>query len=126
MASTERLGLVVAEGLPHYEEVVGHYKPVPIYAGPDSLPGVPFHVAAADAAELVGNPVADLHQHDVAEVYLAVTPGLRFDIETDQGSVSLESPASVLIPAGTWHRFVVREVSIAPCPFLGILIDLAK
>lgn len=118
----EQLGLLVLQDVPKYLELDGHHHPVPIYAGPEYLPGVPFHVAAVDAAQLVGKPIADLHKHDTAEVYLVLSPGLTFEIQTENGTVLLESPVSVLIPAGLQHRFVVREVSIAPCYFLGILM----
>lgn len=123
---TQRAGLIVADGLPRYKEMPGHHEPTPIYVDPDILPGVPFSVAAADAAELVDKPLADLHQHDAAEVYVVVTPGLKFEVQTERDVVPLKSPVSVLIPAGVWHRFVVREATTAPLPFLGILVELEK
>ena len=127
MATTEeRAGLIVADGLPRYEEMPGHHGPAPIYVGPEILPGVPFRVAAADAAELVDKPIADLHRHDAAEIYVVVTAGLKFEVQTEHGNVPLESPVSVLIPAGVRHRFVVREAAVAPLPFLGILVDLER
>jgi mannose-6-phosphate isomerase-like protein (cupin superfamily) len=116
-------GLSVIEGLPRQVVMSGHHGPADIYLGREDAPGVTFTVAAIDAAALVGKPLADLHSHDVDEIYLVVTPGLRFDVETDRGSVEVLSPASVRIPAGTRHRFVVREAAVAPCPFLGILLE---
>jgi mannose-6-phosphate isomerase-like protein (cupin superfamily) len=115
-------GLSVNEGLPRQVAIPGHHGPADMYLSPEDAAGVTFTVAAVDAATLVGKPLADLHSHDVDEIYLVVTPGLRFEVETDRGSVEVRSPASVRIPAGTRHRFVVREAAVAPCPFLGILL----
>jgi mannose-6-phosphate isomerase-like protein (cupin superfamily) len=117
-------GLVVTEGLPVHEEMDGHHAPVPIFLSPETLPGAPFRIAAVDAAQLIGAPHADLHVHDDHdEIYLCVTPGLRFEVETDAERIALESPASVFIPAGVRHRLIVHEVATDTCPFLGILLD---
>jgi hypothetical protein len=119
----ETTGLSVVEDLPREETMEGHPAPALIYLGPEDAPGVAVRVAAVDAAELVGKALTDLHTHDVDEIYLVVTPGLAFSVETDEGSVDVSSPASVRIPAGTPHRFVVREAEVTPCPFLGILLE---
>jgi mannose-6-phosphate isomerase-like protein (cupin superfamily) len=117
-------GLVVTEGLPVYEEMDGHHAPVPIFLSPETLPDAPFRIAAVDAAQLIGAPHADLHVHeDHDEIYLCVTPGLRFEVETDAERIALQSPASVFIPAGVRHRLIVHEVATDTCPFLGILLD---
>ena len=113
----------VVEELPREERMPGHRAPARIYLGPDDVEGLPIKVAAVDASQLVGKPLTELHQHDVDEIYLVVTPGLRFDVETDAETVSVRSPASVRIPAGTPHRFLVREAEHSPCPFLGILVE---
>jgi mannose-6-phosphate isomerase-like protein (cupin superfamily) len=119
----ERTGLSVAHGLPRYEEMPGHHAPTPIYLGPEDAAGLPIKIAAVDTSELVGKPLSELHTHDVDEIYLVVTPGLRFDVETDRGTVRATSPTSIRIPAGTPHRFVVREATVSPCPLLGILLE---
>jgi mannose-6-phosphate isomerase-like protein (cupin superfamily) len=117
-------GLVVTEGLPVHLEMDGHHAPVPIFLSPQTLPQAPFTVAAVDAAQLIGAPHADPHVHpDHDEIYLCVTPGLRFEVETDAETIALASPASVFIPAGVRHRLIVHEVSTDTCPFLGILLD---
>jgi hypothetical protein len=124
MEVVERAGLTVTEGLPVHREFDGHHGPVPMYLTPETLPGTPFSIAAVDAAQLIGAPHADLHLHDDHdEIYLCVTPGLRFSVETDEEEIALESPASILIPAGVRHRLVVHEVSTSTCPFLGILLE---
>lgn len=119
-------GLVVTEGLPVHQEMDGHHAPVPIYLSPQTLP-VPqasFTIAAVDAAQSIGAPHADPHVHpDHDEVYLCVTPGLRFEVETEAETIALDSPASVFIPAGVRHRLIVHEASTDTCPFLGILLD---
>jgi hypothetical protein len=115
-------GVTVIESLPEAELLEGHHAPAQIYLRPEHAGGAPLTIAAADAAELVGKPLADLHRHAVDEIYLVVTPGLRFAVETDQGETMVDSPASVRVPAGTLHRFVVHEAKTAPCPFLGILL----
>jgi quercetin dioxygenase-like cupin family protein len=122
----ELTGLSVVEDLPREEAMEGHPAPASIYLAPEDAPGVPVKVAAVDAAELVGKALTELHTHDVDEIYLVVTPGLEFAVETDEGSVEVSSPASVRIPAGTPHRFVVREAEVAPCPFLGILLEVRR
>jgi mannose-6-phosphate isomerase-like protein (cupin superfamily) len=116
-----RLGVV--EDLPREERMAGHPAPAQIYLGPEDVEGLPVKVAAVDASELVGKPLTELHRHDVDEIYLVVTPGLQFDVETDAETVAVRSPASVRIPAGTLHRFVVREAEVSPCPLLGILVE---
>jgi mannose-6-phosphate isomerase-like protein (cupin superfamily) len=116
-------GVVVDEALPRLEPMPGHHAPASIYLSPEDDPKVSVRVAAVDASSLVGEPLSDLHTHDVDEIYLVVTPGLAFDVETDRGSVHVTSPASVRIPAGRPHRFVVREASSSPCPLLGILLE---
>jgi mannose-6-phosphate isomerase-like protein (cupin superfamily) len=121
--TAESSGLGVVEDLPREERLPGHPAPAQIYLGPEDVEGLPIKVAAVDAAELVGKPLTELHRHDVDEIYLVVTPGLRFDVETDVETVSVRSPASVRIPAGTPHRFLVREAAVSPCPFLGILLE---
>jgi mannose-6-phosphate isomerase-like protein (cupin superfamily) len=113
----------VVEELPRAERMPGHPAPAHIYLGPDDVEGLPIKVAAVDASQLVGKPLTELHRHDVEEIYLVVTPGLRFDVETDAETVSVRSPASVRIPAGTPHRFLVREAELSPCPLLGILVE---
>jgi mannose-6-phosphate isomerase-like protein (cupin superfamily) len=116
----------VVENLPREERLPGHPAPAQIYLGPEDFEGLPIKVAAVDASRLVGKPLTDLHRHDVDEIYLVVTPGLRFDVETEAETVSVRSPASVRIPAGTPHRFVVRAAQVAPCPFLGILVERGR
>jgi mannose-6-phosphate isomerase-like protein (cupin superfamily) len=116
---------VVGE-LPRKQWMPGHPAPAQIYLGPEDVHGLPFKVAAVDASTLVGTPLTELHRHDVDEIYLVVTPGLSFDVETEAETVSVRSPASVLIPAGTLHRFLVREAEVSPCPFLGILLESGR
>jgi mannose-6-phosphate isomerase-like protein (cupin superfamily) len=113
----------VVERLPREERMPGHPAPAHIYLGPEDVEGLPIKVAAVDASQLVGKTLTELHRHDVDEIYLVVTPGLRFDVETDRETVSVCSPASVRIPAGTPHRFLVREAELSPCPLLGILVE---
>jgi len=124
MHVAQRSGVVVTEGLPVLQEFDGHHGPAPMYVTPETLPGTPFSIAAVDAAQLAGAPHADLHLHDDHdEIYLCVTPGLRFSVELEDDSIDLDSPASVLIPAGVKHRLVVHEATTDTCPFLGILLD---
>jgi mannose-6-phosphate isomerase-like protein (cupin superfamily) len=119
----ERTGLSIVERLPREQVMEGHHAPASIYLAPEDAPGVAVTVAAVDASELVEKPLADLHTHSVDEIYLVVTPGLHFAVETDAGSVELSSPVSVRIPSGTPHRFVVREAEVSPCPLLGLLLE---
>jgi mannose-6-phosphate isomerase-like protein (cupin superfamily) len=126
MSAGRRSRVSVVEDLPREEQMAGHPAPAQIYLGAEDVEGLPIKVAAVDAAELVGKPLTELHRHAVDEIYLVVTPGLRFDVETDAETVAVRSPASVRIPAGTPHRFVVRQADVSPCPFLGILVEGAR
>jgi mannose-6-phosphate isomerase-like protein (cupin superfamily) len=124
MRVAQRSGVLVTEGLPVFQEFDGHHGPAPMYVTPETLPGTPFSIAAVDAAQLAGAPHADMHLHDDHdEVYLCVTPGLRFTVELEDDAIELASPASILIPAGVKHRLVVHEAQTDTCPFLGILLD---
>jgi mannose-6-phosphate isomerase-like protein (cupin superfamily) len=126
MSVGEHSRVTVVQELPREERMPGHPTPAHIYLGPEDVEGLPIKVAAVDASQLVGKPLTELHRHDVDEIYLVVTPGLRFDVETDAETVSVRSPASVRIPAGTPHRFLIREAELSPCPFLGILVELGR
>lgn len=124
MQVARRSGVVVTDGLPVMQEFDGHHGPAPMYVTPATLPGTPFSIAAVDAAQLAGAPHADLHVHDDHdELYLCVTPGLRFEVELADDRIELVSPASILIPAGVHHRLIVHEATTDTCPFLGILLD---
>lgn len=121
--SINEVGVTVVRGLPNYVTIQGHHAPAALYVQPEHLEGtLALTVAAVDASELVGKPLADLHSHEVEELYLVVSPGLRFEVQTDEGSVMVDSPASVRIPAGKPHRFVIHAAATAPLPFLGILM----
>lgn len=122
MSAAERR-LRVVDALPREEVMAGHPAPAQIYLDPEDMPGLPIKVAAVDASTLVGGSLTELHTHEVDEIYLVVTAGLEFDVETDSETVSVSSPASVRIPAGTPHRFLVREAAVSPCPLLGILVE---
>jgi mannose-6-phosphate isomerase-like protein (cupin superfamily) len=126
MSVAEPSRVSVVEELPREERMPGHPAPAHIYLGPEDVQDLPIKVAAVDASQLVGKPLTELHRHDVDEIYLVVTPGLRFDVETDSETVSVRSPASVRIPAGTLHRFLVREAELSPCPLLGILVEARR
>jgi mannose-6-phosphate isomerase-like protein (cupin superfamily) len=116
----------VVEDLPREERMPGHPAPAQIYLGPEDVEGLPIKIAAVDASELVGKSLPELHRHDVDEIYLVITPGLLFDVETDAETVSVRSPASVRIPSGTPHRFLVRDAEVRPCMFLGILVESGR
>lgn len=119
-----RSGLTITDGLPVHLDVDGHHAPTPFMVTPETLPGVPFSIAAVDAARLIGAPHADLHVHDDHdELYLVSTPGLRFTVETEDDAIELRSPATISIPAGVKHRLICHEVETDTCPFLGILLE---
>jgi mannose-6-phosphate isomerase-like protein (cupin superfamily) len=126
MSVGEHSRVSVVEGLPREERMPGHPAPAHVYLGPEDVEGLPIKVAAVDASQLVGKPLTELHRHEVDEIYLVVTPGLRFDVETDAETIPVRSPASVRIPAGTPHRFLVRASEFSPCPLLGILVDARR
>jgi mannose-6-phosphate isomerase-like protein (cupin superfamily) len=98
--------------LPRMSEVVGHFRPVPFYVEKDMFGGVPVEIAGGEISELVDRPVAEPHVHDVAEIYLLLSPspgGAQIDIEVDGERFTVESPAAFYVPAGATHRFVTRR-----------------
>jgi hypothetical protein len=111
--------------LPVLRDVPGHHRPAPLYLTADMFGGLPVEVAAAELSNLVDRPVAELHRHDVPEVYLLLspTPGeAEIEIELDGESHRLVSPGAFMVPAGSEHRFTTRRA--APGSWcLGLLID---
>lgn len=91
--------------------VPGHHKPAPFILTNDMFGGLPISMAGAEIRNLIGKPVADLHTHEVPEIYILVSPnpgGAEIDIELATETITVSSPSAVYVPAGTQHRFVTR------------------
>jgi hypothetical protein len=110
--------------VPFYSEIDGHFAPVPMFVGNEILKDLPFSVAAVEISKKVGQPIAALHKHDQAEIYLVPSPGLEFDVITDKGKVTVESPSVIVIPANTPHQFIVKSCEYSPCYIMGIFTKL--
>jgi hypothetical protein len=110
--------------LPRYLPVAGHYQPAPFYLTSDMFGGVPVQLAGGPIHQLVGKPVATMHRHDVAEVYLLVspTPGkARIEVTVEETTYQLVSPALLHVPAGAEHCFLTVDAEPGSFCF-GILL----
>ncbi len=97
--------------LPRMENVSGHHNPAPFILTSDMFGGLPISMAGAEITELVGKPVADLHTHEMPEIYILVSPnpgGAVIDIELADETLTVCSPSAVYVPANTQHRFVTK------------------
>jgi len=110
--------------LPLLQAVAGHHHPVPFYVTRDMFGGLPFQIAGGEISDKVGKPVAELHTHDVDEIYLLLSPNARgacIEIVAGGEAVVLESPAVYHVPAGVKHRFLtLRAEPGSYC--LGVLL----
>lgn len=114
----------VRADLPVLRTVDGHHAEVPFLLTADMFGGLPIEVAGGDISDKVGKPVAELHRHEVAELYLLVSPspgGARIEVTVDGATIEASSPSVVHVPAGALHRFVTLEAEPGSCCF-GILI----
>jgi len=115
----------VCTDLPVMKLVPGHHHTVPFFLTKDMFGGLPFEIAGGEITHLVGKPVADPHRHDVAEIYLLVTPAggrASIDVDIEGERHTLEAPAAIMIPAGATHAFVTRAASHGSYCF-GILLQ---
>lgn len=123
--SARNQSVQVARELPVWREVAGHHAAAPFLLTQEMFGGLPFDLASAELSELVDRPIAELHEHDSAEIYvlLSAQPGeAEIEIELPDGPVRLTSPAALLVPARTKHRFVTRRAAPG-CFCLGLLLS---
>ncbi|HEU4963909.1 MAG TPA: cupin domain-containing protein [Bacilli bacterium] len=120
-----------AEGiskLPVFKEVDGHFHPAPFYLSEEMFGGLDVEIAGGPIDHLVNQPVADVHTHDVPEIYLLLSPepgGAKIRIEVDGETHVLESPANFYVPAGARHRFLTLEATKGSyC--LGLLLNYQR
>lgn len=117
-------GMEVATDLPTFASVDGHYNAAPFYLTPEMFGGVPMTIAGGKIDHLVGKPVADLHTHEVREIYFLISPnsgGARIAVTVDDQTRELFSPALIHVPAGSRHRFVTLAAETGSYCF-GILL----
>jgi hypothetical protein len=98
--------------LPVFREVTGHLRPVPFILTEDMFEGIPVELAGAEISELVGKPVADLHVHDVPEIYLLFAPrpgDAEISIQVEDQQFRLTAPGALYVPAGQRHRFITER-----------------
>jgi hypothetical protein len=114
---------VVSE-LPIMRRVEGHREEVPFFVTAEMFGGLPLEIAGGELGDKVGIPVATPHTHELAEIYLLISPspgGAVIDVEVEGGTFEVVSPAAVYIPARATHRFVTRRAEVGSyC--LGVLI----
>jgi len=116
---------VAATALPTLKEVPGHYHPVPFLLTLDTFGGLPIEMAGGEISHLVNSPVADMHMHEVPEIYLLLSPepgGAVIEIDVEGEQYVVESPIAVYIPAKMRHRFITRK-AMAGSYCLGILLN---
>ncbi|MGW9439636.1 cupin domain-containing protein [Streptomyces sp. NPDC055607] len=95
-----------------YRDVDGHHNPAPFLITADMFGGIPIELAGAEISELVDQPVADLHRHEVPELYLLVSrrPGeAEIIVEVEGTEYPLRSPGVFRVPAGKLHRFITKK-----------------
>lgn len=111
--------------LPRLLDVPGHFHPAPFFITKDMFGGLPLALAGGHIAHLVDQAVADVHCHDVAEIYLLLSPdegGAEIDIEVEGELFRAVSPATFYVPAKAKHRFITRKAQQGSyC--LGILLE---
>ena len=120
----EGLRVQLRTDLPVLTTVAGHRSLVPFYLTGDMFGGVPVEIAGGEISRLVGQPVADPHTHEVAEIYVLISPnpgGARITVAVEGESVELSSPALCYVPAGAEHCFLTLEAE--PGSYcLGVLL----
>lgn len=128
MKEKNEIGIIVFNNkeVPYYTEMDGHYAPVPMFLGDNLLKNLPFSIAAVDISKKLGQPIAELHKHNQAEVYFIPSPGVKLDVKTDKGCVTVESPTVVVIPKHTDHQFIIHSCMYSPCYIMGIFTDLSE
>lgn len=97
--------------IPIMRTVPGHHDSAPYLITKEMFGGLPFELAGAEILNLVDKPVADMHSHDIPEIYLLVSPTYRgacIEIEFDHGVLIAESPCAIYIPSEVKHRFVTK------------------
>ncbi len=115
----------IATALPTSKEVSGHYHPVPFILTLDTFGGLPIEIAGGEISHLVNSPVADMHMHEVPEIYLLLSPepgGAVIEIDLEGEQYVVEAPIAVYIPAKMKHRFITRK-AMAGSYCLGILLN---
>ncbi|MGH7869705.1 MAG: cupin domain-containing protein [Candidatus Dormibacteraceae bacterium] len=108
--------------------IAGHHQPAPFYLTTDMFGGLPVQLAGGELSGLVDHPVADLHTHQVDEIYLVISPtpgGAVIDVELDGEHHTLVSPAVMRVPAGGWHRFVTKKAERGSYCF-GLLVGTER
>ena len=119
-----REGLQLRTDLPIMAPVAGHHAPVPFYLTADMFGGMPVEIAGGEITHLVNKPVADTHQHDVAEIYVLISPNpgcAVIEVTLDGQTQRVASPAVCYLPARVPHRFVTLEAE--PGSYcLGVLL----
>jgi hypothetical protein len=112
------------DDLPRMLAVAGHHTAAPFYLTTEMFGGLPFEMAAAELTELIDKPIADLHSHEVPEIYVLLSPepgGAEIAVSVDGETYSMVAPSALLVPAGAAHRFLTkRAVRGSFC--LGLLL----
>ncbi|MBE1556838.1 cupin domain-containing protein [Sporosarcina limicola] len=111
--------------IPRFKEVDGHFHPAPFLLTEEMFGGVSIEIAGGEISELVGKPVANMHTHDVPEIYLLFSPekgGAKIQVDIEEEEFIVDSPATIYIPAGMRHRFITLE-AIKGSYCLGVLLN---
>src|SRR5690349_9069860 len=110
--------------LPRFLDVAGHFHPAPFFLTEDMFGGLAFSLAGGHIKDLVDKPVADMHVHEVPEIYLLLSPdpgGAEIEITVDEKLFHISSPAAFYVPALASHKFVTKKAQVGSyC--LGILL----
>jgi hypothetical protein len=107
-------GVQQVDDLPRLVEVDGHHAPAPLYLTAEMFGGLPLEMAGAELSALVGRPIAELHRHEVPEVYVLLAPepgGAEIEVTVEGETYSMVAPSALLVPAGASHRFVTKRAT---------------
>jgi len=115
--------------LPRMVDLPSHFHPVPFWVSPDMGEEVNLGVAAVDASKLVGQYLTDAHEHECAEVYMALSPNrgdMVLEITLYDETYTVESPCVIYVPPGVSHRFKTLKCEKEGSYFYGLLLNMDK
>jgi hypothetical protein len=121
-------GVQQVDDLPRLVEVDGHHAAAPFYLTAEMFGGLPVDMAGAELSDLVERPIASPHSHQVAEVYVLLSPepgGAELEVTVDDEVFQMVAPSALYVPAGARHRFVTKKADRGSyC--LGLLLQQPK
>jgi mannose-6-phosphate isomerase-like protein (cupin superfamily) len=125
----DNLAQYIVTDIPKTVWFPGHHEPSSVYLSSNVFPQTRITVDADNVSKLVDREVADLHTHEVPEVYLAIAENrgdMVFEVTLGDQTFTVEAPMVVYIPAGLKHKFRTIRAHKEQSYLLGILLDYAQ